>query len=71
MLLHTCDGVEFGDVNEEVLTGGPCFALQQGGRNSPWLPCLRGSLIGAWAVGGGVSTKQFKLNSHDHNNINN
>ena len=56
MLLYTCDGVEFGDVNEQMLTGGLCFASQRGGMNSPWLPCLSGNLIGAWAVGGGVST---------------
>ena len=56
MLLYTCDGVEFGDVNEQMLTGGLCFATQRGEMNSPWLPCLSGNLIGAWAVGGGVST---------------
>ena len=55
MILYTCDGIELGDVTDEMLVGANCYASDGIGLGTPLAQCTRGNLIAAWAVGGEVS----------------
>ena len=54
MLLYTCDGSGIDSFTDEQLRGSECLTGGTG-TNDPKLACIRGNLVGAWAVGGTVS----------------